>query len=80
MALVKFATICDCCGERSFEYTRFPICRECSNDCCAECAERDSMRDDDDRGWSCICNACSIAAAEERYWDAKIHARIEGDV
>ena len=77
MATVKFAHTCDCCGDRSEEYSPWLICYECGNDVCPECAT-DIREPDEDRG-SGLCLACSDRAAEERYWDQKIHLRMDGD-
>jgi hypothetical protein len=75
--MVRFAHLCDGCGERSPEYTPWLMCTECGNDVCPDCASH-VREPDGDRGTG-VCPACAIAGAETMHWDRKIHARLEGD-
>lgn len=38
MSIVRFAMICDRCGERSAEYTPWSTCRDCGQDFCGQCS------------------------------------------
>lgn len=35
--MVKFANLCDLCGQRSEEYSRWPMCEDCDSDVCPKC-------------------------------------------
>ena len=54
--IVRFAEICDHCGKRSEEYSRWFTCRECGDDVCADCS-----RDTDEESGRATCNKCAPA-------------------
>jgi len=56
MSIVRFATTCDHCGERSSEYHRFETCSECQQDTCPNCTVQGSSTEDE-RG-QCLCKPC----------------------
>lgn len=73
MAMVKFATTCDCeceaiaspgtyCLKRSPEYTSWPSCRECLADICPEHQAHGTLKENDGRE-TVVCVNC--AADEE---------------
>jgi hypothetical protein len=56
---VRFATLCDTCGARSEEYTTWPSCLECQQDCCPDCYKPGSKTDADvDAPERCLCLTC----------------------
>jgi hypothetical protein len=63
MALVKFASICDACGNRSAEYEAYPSCRECGHDICLECQSKDSL---DEESNTCLCWLDDIPVVDEK--------------
>lgn len=63
MAMVKFATTCDVCGDRSEEYTQWPSCRECGLHICPQHYKAETVKGPDvDTPVTCVCHSC---AAEE---------------
>lgn len=62
MTIVRFAMLCDGCGERSEEYRPWLVCRECEADICPSCATA-IQEPDMDRG-SGICRACEAKLVE----------------
>ena len=56
MSLTRFAGICDRCGKRSEEYSRWPECRSCELDICSDCQAPDS-EDMDYRSYTALCAA-----------------------
>lgn len=56
MSYVRFATICDKCGERGPEYCAHTvICRECYEDVCEKCC---TTYDPDPPGYA-MCKGCA---------------------
>jgi DnaJ-class molecular chaperone len=41
--MVRFATLCDYCGNRSVEYEQWPTCRECHDHVCPDCTLAGSL-------------------------------------
>lgn len=58
MSIVRFAEICDVCGERSPEYCRWLACKLCGRDVCPDC--RETAFDDGETGRS-LCKECYLA-------------------
>jgi hypothetical protein len=58
--MVMFAQLCDHCGKRSEEYTRWYDCRECMSDVCTECIVPNS---EDDETGRATCKRCAAEAA-----------------
>ena len=59
MTVVRFATTCDRCHERSEEYTAWPYCRDCLEDICPDCAEPGSLIEADlDQPATVQCRRC----------------------
>jgi len=46
MSTVRFAELCDECGRRSPEYSRWNVCVECGMDVCTDC-DMESQRDEE---------------------------------
>lgn len=64
MSLVRFATTCDKCGERSQEYTTWPDCVECGDDLCPKCQVPGSLKEGDgERPDKAMCNECAVELA-----------------
>ena len=51
--IVRFATLCDKCGQRSDEYTAWPTCRECMEDVCHACYVTGSASEDENNRATC---------------------------
>lgn len=60
MSTVRFAEICDKCGKRSEEYSRWNVCRECGDDVCHDC-DLESKRDAETA--RTLCRDCFAAIA-----------------
>ncbi len=59
MAVVRFATTYDSCGDRSEEYTAWPLCRECGRHFCSVCQVPQSFLPGDGEGPdTCLCPSC----------------------
>ena len=58
MSIVRFASLCDICGQRSAEYEVWPTCRQCGQDVCPVCTSPGSFEDCDDH-WTAICVECA---------------------
>jgi Zn-finger nucleic acid-binding protein len=77
VSMVRFATICDSCGQRSEEYTHWLECKECGLDVCPRCRETDF--DDDERGKS-LCKECyqeALASNEDEEVDRLLQQEME---
>ncbi len=55
VSIVRFAEICDNCGKRSEEYSRWRVCRLCGNDTCEDC---DLVSQRDDETCRTLCKDC----------------------
>lgn len=58
MSTVRFAMLCDYCGQRSDEYTAWPTCRSCMADTCEACAEPGTTEGGDGERVTVLCRAC----------------------
>ncbi len=56
MSMIRFASLCDRCGKRSEEYSRWPECRDCEKDICTDC-QLSGSEDVDDRSYTALCAA-----------------------
>ena len=61
MSMVRFATTCDVCRERSEEYAKWPSCVECGDDVCPKHMEEESL---DEETNECLCIACAEEAMD----------------
>ena len=57
MSVVRFATVCDCCGARSEEYTSWPTCDLCGEDVCPKCSINPS---EDERNLATCCRCLAL--------------------
>jgi len=55
MSMVRFAMICDHCGERSPEYTPWWNCEDCGEDVCDDCIVPGSQ---DEETRKAVCLMC----------------------
>lgn len=63
MAMVRFATTCDRCQQRSEEYASWPTCRECQDDICPSCTAAYTLETGDGEGPdTVICSTCDEIA------------------
>jgi hypothetical protein len=61
MTMVRFATLCDCCGARSEEYSAWPECAECMEDLCPNCYVPGSLSEGEgERRDRVMCHTCSV--------------------
>jgi hypothetical protein len=63
--IVKYASRCDRCGERSEEYHHWPICVDCGRDTCLGCQQPGTATDRDEEANSCRCVECADPLAEQ---------------
>ena len=77
MSRVRFAVLCDNCGQRSEEYGYFPVCFECQRDICPECGEMSFY--DEERG-RILCKQCykeALASNEDEEVDRILQEDLE---
>jgi len=60
MSRVRFAEICDDCGRRSAEYSRWNVCKFCGGDICPDC-DVESQRDSEHV--TTLCRKCFVEVA-----------------
>ncbi len=58
---VRFAQLCDRCQVRSEEYHQYPICSDCGEDICRECAATGTLTESEDgERPQCLCHDCQL--------------------
>jgi ribosomal protein S14 len=66
MSMVRFATTCDTCGQRSEEYTAWGSCRCCLRDVCLTCRWPGTTIDADlDQPETALCRECVAEYGED---------------
>lgn len=71
MSMVRFATICDHCDNRSREYSAYPTCHECQAEVCPACMVPGTY---DPEAGVCLCKRCSEDDLEKCSRCQHVHA------
>jgi hypothetical protein len=72
MTIPQGVTVCHRCGEQSKVYDYWPICRECNESVCPQCAAGPITEYDLDQPVTTLCISCAV-----RQWGVRWHDRAE---